>query len=217
MRTDVGEEAVDHLINIDMTGRGVIPYLYKAAFKDAKGCLTKLVADRIDKALHSSEGYTIISTGFSVNPERVSETDGPVGASVLARGLDKAYNSKSVVVIEKKFFEPIKACIRAAGLLAVDNIEDLKRSRHAACILDLSIEENAARQEAKRIFDEVDPSVLVAIERCGWNEKGIYHNMRGFDITQWTAKADILVRKLKIERCLQSALEMVVTRSAWVA
>jgi len=190
--TDIGQIA-DGMINLDMTGRGVIAKLYEAARAEAREPLTQLAATRIIEAMQKPQNYALILTGFSVYQERVSESDGPVGAAVLARAFDRAFRCKSSVVIERKFFQPMSTTLRAAGLHVVEDIEELKRGRHVGCLIDYPIDDNEARENADKILDELEPALVIAIERCGWNERHVYHNMRGFDINQFTAKEDYLI------------------------
>jgi hypothetical protein len=199
--TDIGQIA-DGMINLDMTGRGVIAKLFEAARAEAGKPLTQLAATHIVDALQKPESHALILTGFSVYQERVSESDGPVGAAALARTLDRAFKCKSSVVIERKFAPPMAITLRAAGLHAVDNLEDLKRGRHVAGLIDFPIDHKEAEEKADELLDEMNPSLVIAIERCGWNERHIHHNMRGFDVSEFTAKEDYLIERAKERKIL---------------
>ena len=49
-----------------------------------------------------------------------------------------------------------------------------------------------SQKRAARILDDVQPDLLIAIERCGRTRNGEYLNMRGQDISEWTGKLDAL-------------------------
>jgi len=58
------QEIVDYMINLDMTGRGVIHRLYEAARSEAGQPLTQLAATRISQALEKPETQVLILYGF---------------------------------------------------------------------------------------------------------------------------------------------------------
>ena len=49
-----------------------------------------------------------------------------------------------------------------------------------------------SRQFAAGLLYDFDPSVLIAIERCGLTAEGKYRNMRGRDITDHNARIDLI-------------------------
>jgi len=57
--------------------------------------------------------------------------------------------------------------------------------------------EEESREYADKLISFFDPSVVVAVERCGRAKDGRYYNMWGEDITAYTAKIDVLVEGLK--------------------
>jgi hypothetical protein len=52
--------------------------------------------------------------------------------------------------------------------------------------------EKESEQYADAVVSQVDPSLLVSVERCGRAHDGRYYNMRGDDITEYTGKVDFL-------------------------
>jgi hypothetical protein len=53
-------------------------------------------------------------------------------------------------------------------------------------------DEPASRIFAEELLSEVNPSILIAIERCGLTDEGLYRNMLGADISAYNAKTDYL-------------------------
>ena len=63
----------------------------------------------------------------------------------------------------------------------------------ADCLVEFPITgDRESKSYADRVLRELEPSVLIAIERCGLSEDGLYRNMRGRDITPFTARTDHL-------------------------
>ncbi len=94
-------EIVDHLITLpvfsgsSLAKTPVVLELYSAARKKFGG--KPLVYDAFEKLLgaveKSNSKTVIITTGFVVPPWIEAETDGPVGASTLARSINLAWIS----------------------------------------------------------------------------------------------------------------------------
>ena len=51
----------------------------------------------------------------------------------------------------------------------------------------------ASKRRADELLTEIDPSVVIAIERCGLTDEGLFRNMHGQDITPYNARIDYLV------------------------
>jgi len=66
-------DAIDHILALDLTGRGIGAFFRPGAARDAAHALRR--AQRV-----------LITTGFTVGPQ-MPETDGPPGAAVLGRAL----------------------------------------------------------------------------------------------------------------------------------
>jgi len=115
--------------------------------------------------LLESARCVLVVTGFYVPSAKAPETDGPPGAAVLARSL-RRIGVWAKAVTDCLNLEPLAACCDILGLdapLCVRSPEEI-----------LSFE----------------PDVLVFVERLGAAVDGCYYNMRGEDITRWTANLD---------------------------
>lgn len=116
------------------------------------------------KLLENAQRVAVV-TGFYVPTAQAPETDGPPGAAVMARAL-KSLN-KDVQI----FTDPLNA------------------SAVEACCETLGFEGLYITEDPKALFKD-SPDLLVYIERLGAASDGRYYNMRGEDITQWTAPLD---------------------------
>jgi hypothetical protein len=118
-------------------------------------------------------------TGFFVPRDGVAapETDGPVGTALLAAGL-AACGLPIRVAVDSPCADVVRAAVREAGQhvvvdeVGVDDRPDLARVT-----------------ESWRVGG-VDH--VVAIERCGISRDGRPRNMRGVDVSPWTAPLDDL-------------------------
>jgi len=122
-------------------------------------------------AILTHPGKTLISTGFYV--AGTCETDGPVGAIALADAL-KELDSEPALVTDR-FCAPIL----------------LQCCQHR--VIDFPIlPHDDSRECAEQLLAAEQPSLLISIERCGMAADGRYYNMRGGDISEFTAKLDAL-------------------------
>ncbi len=116
-------------------------------------------------------GNVLIVTGFWVGGS--CETDGPVGAIVLA-DLLRELGSTPILMTDRFCAEILRACCEHR-------------------VVDFPIRSIEESQECARIVVErEDPSLAISIERCGMSADGKYYNMRGGDISDYTAKLDAL-------------------------
>ena len=119
-------------------------------------------------------GHTVIVTGFYVIMAGKPETDGPPGAITIGRAVQALGNRVSYVT--DSYTAPVlRAWANDAEVVEfpIMGVEDSKE--HAA-----------------RLLEELQPSLLISIERCGRNRNDEYLNMRARDITPQTARVDYL-------------------------
>ena len=117
----------------------------------------------------------IIVTGFYILDAGFAETDGPPGAVVIGSALNQlGYN---VVHVTDRYATEIMD----------------KTGGDYSSVVDFPITDDDSSVEfARNLLSELNPSVLIAIERCGFTDEGKYRNMRGRDITDYNARIDHL-------------------------
>lgn len=176
---DVEQKAymIDQVVSADLAARGVVRHLYDAALKTVGGPLCLTAAQKIAKVAKKGDSVFII-TGFPILPQNIAETDGPLGAAVLASSL------------------------RAAQLEPVMITDDLclkivKTAQPKIKTVTIPVGAMQAQERAERLFEEHEPCAVVSIERPGWNRKREYHNMRGLNITSIVGKTDYLFETAK--------------------
>lgn len=188
-------EAVEALVQIDANGYGVIRPLRDAArLKQGEaGCLraARLLAGRLRPG-----DWVILCTGYILPGFAPSgETDGPLGAAALARALSIGLGARPLILVEESLVEMQRVVCRAAGLnaLSVEALgqADVSRNR-AVAVGTFSLDPAEAHEEARRLIDGLGPKGVVAIEKNGPNEKGVYHMVSGTDGSGLVAKTGIL-------------------------
>jgi hypothetical protein len=111
-------------------------------------------------------GKVAVISGFYVPSASSAETDGPTGSLVLARALSRA--GKDVRVWTDAFcLGAFKSCAKALGF-----------------------PENLVEDATAPGFDSGRADLVVYVERLGRARDGAYYDMRGYDITRWTAPLD---------------------------
>ena len=122
-----------------------------------------------------SPGTAVIVTGFYILAAGATETDGPPGAIVIGRAL--ASIGYEVVYVSDRYTEPLlRAIVGSESRVVEFPIAD----------------DDASKRFAAELLAELNPSVLIAIERCGLTSEGLFRNMHGHDITQYNARTDYL-------------------------
>lgn len=187
-------QSLDMLINSDMVGRGISTCLYPKARSIYGKPLTFLAAQKIKDAVDPGD-LVIIMTGFRTPPLFIQETDGPLGAASLARSVDVALAGKVILLTEPdaKSIKILEASCMGAGLSIVPLQYLLEQEvSHAVAVTSFTTDEKKAREEAIKLLDTTKAKAVVAIEKAGRNNKHIYHNQGGFDISKYHSKVECI-------------------------
>jgi hypothetical protein len=119
-------------------------------------------------------GHTLIVTGFYVLMAGKPETDGPPGAIAIGRALRAM--GRQVTYVTDDCTAPV-----------------LRQWAGESAVIEFPITGvEESRQHAAALLDQLLPSLLISIERCGRNRNDAYLNMRARDITPQTARVDYL-------------------------
>jgi hypothetical protein len=191
---------IDQLITADISGRGAIGTLYPAARALSEKPLVLNAANSLQHAL-STKDVVFIATGWPDRPTidlSIAETDGPVGAAVLARALHCAFGVVPIILTEESLADSVSTIISSTGfrMLPPDlalSAGKINAPLHAAAVLPLPTTAEKAKRESKRLCDNYAPGAVVAIEKAGMNESGITYSCRGEEATETTAKVDYLI------------------------
>lgn len=192
---NVGQN-LDDLMNLDPRGYGVCRILYAAARKHAKEPLTIHAAKALCR--HVKKGDLVyIFTGFVLFPSRCAETDGVIGAILLARALVKTFDAKPVIICDEENMVAIRNMSRIVGLHYFDTIKEMCRYPLSMTAIAFTKDAKKAAGQAEEIMASGLPSIVITNESAGANRQGVYHNAAGIDVTELEAKSDILFVKLQ--------------------
>ena len=122
-----------------------------------------------------SPGTAIIVTGFYILDAGFAETDGPPGAVSIGGALNQL-GYKVVHVTDRYAAE----------------IMDKTGGDYSSVVEFPITDDDSSAAFARKLIADLSPSVLIAIERCGFTDEGKYRNMRGRDITDFNARIDHL-------------------------
>ena len=131
--------------------------------------------DRAAGLILDNPGTAIIATGFYILSAGMVETDGPPGAIAIGDALQ-------AIGYEVVYATDVHGAPLMNGVIGNKTI-----------VLDFPItDETDSRLVASALLRTIQPSVVIAIERCGLTGGGLHQNMHGQDISQYTAKVDYL-------------------------
>jgi D-glutamate cyclase len=130
------------------------------------------------RALAAGRSVGLI-TGFFVPRGDVAapETDGPVGTALLAAAL-AACGVPARIAVDT----PCAAAVRAA----------VETTGQAVPVDEVGVEDRAGLERLIEAWRRAGLSHVLAIERCGRSADGRPRNMRGVDVSVWTAPLDDL-------------------------
>jgi D-glutamate cyclase len=118
-------------------------------------------------------------TGFFVPRGDVAaaETDGPVGTALLAAAL-AACGVAARIAVDSPCADVVRAAAAASG--------------HEVKVDEVGVVDRAGIERVAEAWKQDSVSHVVAIERCGIAADGRPRNMRGVDVSPWTAPLDDL-------------------------
>ncbi len=164
--------SLNALITInDLSQRRVIYFLTKA--------LKRKIEDPLSNALglFTDASSLMTVTGFNIPPDYRPETDGIIGAAVLARAFVSIGSNEVVIVLDdEKQRMIVKYLIRMLlkDSTAVEKITFLTRINNEYLFRESLIKEVSSKDIGLGIF----------IEKPSPNREGVIHNMRGIDVTK---------------------------------
>lgn len=194
-------EAIDHLVTAPMSNwtilKGIpLGTLYRASRERAGGAPLSLAAARLLAERVKRGDRVLVVSGFIMRDYGLPETDGPIGAAVIARAIALGLGGVPVGVSEDSVVPCMQACFAAAGLIAAP-LDDLGSGRNRCGFTGFPVDAARAAAAARDLLDTLQPTAVIAVERPGAGADGEYHGGGGFEISSFTAKTDVLFAQAK--------------------
>jgi hypothetical protein len=164
--------------------------------------ITLAAAEGFVKAVKPGD-VVIMSTGWCLPPRLgvdwipSGENDGPSGTIALADALTKGLGAKIIFMQEEAMIPVLEHGCLASGI-RVFTLEELKKMPREsnqlkrAAVTSFPIDQKKAEKAAPKVIDELKPKALIAVEKSGRNENGIYHPATGRDMSSTTCKVDLV-------------------------
>lgn len=180
---------LDQLMNMDPRGYGVCRILYEGARALAGEPVSMHSAKALTKLLKPGD-LVYIMTGFILRPHKCPETDGIVGAILLARALIRAFDVKPILVCPEENVVAVRNCAPLVGMHLYEDIAQVLSLPEAFGIYPFTKELSEVKKQIDELFAYGEPAALISTEAPGANEKGEYHNATGINMTELEAKMD---------------------------
>lgn len=186
-------ENLDQLMNLDPRGYGVCRILYEGARAYTGEPLSIHCAQQLKDILAEND-IVYIFTGFVLLPNYHAEMDGIIGAMLIARALVKAYNVKPVIICPEENAIAVRNLSPIIGLHLYEDIDELKKFPISIGMICFTKDENQADKQAQDIYSALTPKAMISIEAPGSNEKGVYHNAIGKDLSFLECRSEALYK-----------------------
>ena len=131
--------------------------------------------ERSSNLILKNPGKILITTGFYILSAGAAETDGPPGAIAIGNGLEKL--GYQVTYVTDRYAHDLMINCKSESSKVIEF--------PIASIAD-------SKTYAANLLDSENPSVLLSIERCAASDDEIYRNMRNADISDHTARIDLM-------------------------
>lgn len=186
-------DSIDRLINIDFHGKGLYR-IYDVLRKKMGLPLTYIAATGMLKQLEGMkpDDVVLIGTGFLIDPYHKPETDGVIGAALLARALEYVFHVTPVIVSEQESMETLSWTCTTAELNITNDLAAARKNKNTVCLMPFSLDYNEAKKQADELLMKTNCKLMISIEHGGANEFGVYHSALGGNINHKVAKLDYL-------------------------
>ncbi|MGN0978484.1 MAG: DUF4392 domain-containing protein [Faecousia sp.] len=198
-------QSLDDLANLDPRGYGVCKILYAASRQYTGGPTSMNAARKLVQTVQEGD-VVYVMTGFVLRPYRKAEMDGIVSAALLCRALVIAFGAKPVIVCPRDSYEAVKHLAPCVGLHLMEDMAALREIPVSMGVICFTGDPDLASIQADEIIARDRPAAVVSVECPGANEKGVYHNATGLDVTELEAKQDVLFEKLQAMGVLNIAI-----------
>ena len=198
-------QSLDDLANLDPRGYGVCKILYEASRKYTGAPTSMNAAQKLAQTVKEGD-IVYIMTGFVLRPYKKAEMDGIVSSALLCRALVIAFGAKPVIVCPKANFEAVRQLAPCVGLHLREDMEELREIPVSMGVICFTNDESLAPKQAEEIIERDRPTAVISVECPGANNKGVYHNATGLDVTELEARQDVLFEKLQAMGVLNIAI-----------
>jgi hypothetical protein len=130
--------------------------------------------ERAARLIADNRGTVLIGTGFPVAGS--FESDGPIGAIALYQ------------VLTHLNYQPKFVCAPPLSKIMSKGFD--------TCEIPI-LSRDKSKKIVRKALKNLDPSLVVSVERPGVTENGRYYNMHGEDISAFTAKFDLFFKYAK--------------------
>lgn len=198
-------QSLDDLANLDPRGYGVCKILYQASRKYTGGPTSMNAAKKLVETVSKGD-FVYIMTGFVLHPYKKAETDGIVSTMLLCRSLIKAFGANPIVICPTDNYEAVKNMAACLRLPLFEDLQTLGQVSASMGVFCFTKDADQAPAQAEELIAEATPCAVISIECPGANQKGIYHNATGLDVSHLEAKQDILFERLRAMGVLNIAI-----------
>ena len=198
-------QSLDDLANLDPRGYGVCKILYAASRQFTGGPTSVNAALKLTQTIKEGD-IVYIMTGFVLRPYKKAEMDGIVSAALLSRALVLAFGAKPVIVCPEANYEAVRQLAPCVGLHLREDMQELREIPVSMGVICFTSDASLAPKQADEIIERDHPAAVISVECPGANEKGVYHNATGLDVTELEAKQDVLFEKLQAMGVLNIAI-----------
>ena len=196
-------ETIDRLVNLDISGYGVIDALYHAAREHYGAPLSMLAARALRRSIASGDWFCVTTGWLMPGLYPYGETDGPIGAGILGHALGLGLGARMVVVTEDRMVDAVIAACRGAGINMMTEADIDAAPRPAApgnlyaVVVPFPYDDAQCVAASKKLFDRYSPKAMIAIEKNGPNHAGCYCMVDGKDNSECVIKAARLFDEAK--------------------
>lgn len=181
---------IDSIVTADIGVRGAIQPLHESLLEQSTTPPILEFSTNLNDTI--TRGDTVLmTTGFPIPPTMQPETDGPPGTIAIANLLIAAYDATVILCTEPTATDVCQVAATTYGLTP----SELNATDSSFIITSFPANSTDAEEKAESLATH-DPAAIIAIEKAGPNSAGVYHNMRGLDVTDDNAKLEVLLNRL---------------------
>lgn len=162
-------------------------------------------AEQLNQVVDTGDTVVVLTDSL-ILPSLVQEIDAQVGAVLVARAVDTAFDANAIIACKHNVVDICESRSTADELSVMDRDVAAGTTRSVS-VVGFSADCDSAKMYVEVLLAEVDPSAIIAVDKVAPTTEGVYNNMAGYEVSEKTVEFDVLYDEIPDETLTVSVVD----------